>query len=127
MAHARACYEEVGSHMTANHLYHMCNGYMYARAPEVEPDELAQRHALQTERVDDCTARGTTYFEAVQRGIIEERLAELKTQRQQAKRSPDRVSYLESCLQMLGYVSDTYTGPWDDPSPYPAGTKNTRH
>ncbi len=119
MAHARACYEEVGSHMTANHLYHMCNGYMYARAPEVEPDELAQRHALQTERVDDCTARGTTYFEAVQRGIIEERLAELKTQRQQAKRSPERVSYLESCLQMLGYVSGHLHWSMGRPEPLP--------
>ena len=78
MAHARACYEEVGSRMTAKHLYHLCNGYMYTRAPEVEPDELARRHAAQTERVDACTERGTTYFEAVQRGIIENRLAELK-------------------------------------------------
>ena len=54
---------------------------------------------------DACTERGTTYFEAVQRGIIENRLAELRTQRRRAKSPADRVSYLDSCLRMLGYVS----------------------
>ena len=119
MAHARACYEEVGSRMTAKHLYHLCNGYMYTRAPEVEPDELARRHAVQTERVDACTERGTTYFEAVQRGIIENRLAELKTQRRRAKSPADRVSYLDSCLRMLGYVSGHLHWSMGRPEPLP--------
>lgn len=119
MAHARACYKEVGSRMTAKHLYHLCNGYMYTRAPEVEPDELARRHAAQTERVDACTERGTTYFEAVQREIIENRLAELRTQRRRAKSPADRISYLDSCLRMLGYVAGHLHWSMGRPEPLP--------
>ena len=119
MAHARACYKEVGSRMTAKHLYHLCNGYMYTRGPEVEPDELARRHDAQTERVDACTERGTTYFEAVQRGIIENRLAELRTQRRRAKSPADRVSYLDSCLRMLGYVAGHLHWSMGRPEPLP--------
>ncbi len=119
MVHARNCYEEVGSRMTANHLYCVRNGYMFARAPEVEPDEMARRHAVQTERVDACTARGTTYFEAVQRGIIERHLAALGAQRRQAKCPADRVDYLESCLQMLAYVSGHLHWSMGRPEPLP--------
>ncbi len=119
MVHARACYEEVGSRMTANHLYFVRNGYMYTRAPDVEPEELARRHAVQTERVDACTARGTTYFEAVQRGIIEDRLAQLGAQRRRAKSPADRLIYLESCLQMLAYVSGHLHWSMGRPDPLP--------
>lgn len=119
MIHARACYEEVGSRMTANHLYFVRNGYMYTRAPDVEPEELARRHAVQTERVDACTARGTTYFEAVQRGIIEDRLAQLGAQRRRAKSPADRLIYLESCLQMLAYVSGHLHWSMGRPDPLP--------
>ncbi len=119
MVYARVCYEEVGSRMTANHLYCVRNGYMFTRAPEVEPDELARRHAVQTERVDACTALGTTYFESVQRGIIEERLAELGAQRRRAKSVCERVAHLDSCLQMLAYVSGHLHWSMGRPDPLP--------
>ena len=104
MRHARDCHREIGSSMAANHIVHFSNGYMYTRAPHVDEAELEKRHARQIKRIDDCFDRGTTYFEDVLRGIIEERLKELKKMRRNSSNFADLVSYLKSCMQTQGYV-----------------------
>ncbi len=119
MRHARDCYQEIGSSMAANHILHFSNGYMYTRAPRVDEAELAKRHARQTKRVDDSFARGTTYFEEVLRGIIEQRLKGLKKQRRTCAHFADLVAYLRSCMETQGYVAGHLHWSMGRPKPLP--------
>lgn len=119
MRHAHNCYEEVGSSMSANHIAHFSNGYMYTRAPQTDPAVLEERHARQTKRVDDCFARGTTYFEDTLRGIIEERLQQLKKQRRSSIHFADLVAYLKACMETQGYVAGHLHWSMGRPKPLP--------
>jgi hypothetical protein len=120
MRHARDCYEEVGSSMSANHIAHFSNGHMYTRVPQTDTTTLEKRHARQTKRVDDCFARGTTYFEDTLRGIIEKRLQGLKKQRRSSVHFIDLVAYLKACMETQGYVAGNLHWSMGRPKPLPS-------
>ena len=104
MKQMRVCYEETGSSMTINHIPHVTNGYVFARAGKVSQKTLKRLHALQTRRVNASLRQGKSYFEGALRSIIEDRLGELKHMRKEATSFLDWVNYLESTIKTCAYV-----------------------
>ena len=102
----RRCFEETGSGRNRNHIGHFTNGYVYARPPnDIDEKVVEERQARHTARWDSCAGQGTSYYESVQKPIIEERLAELKHLRPRKDDLPKLVGYMEACMKNWGYVS----------------------
>ncbi len=104
LKHMKDCYDEVGSSMTANHVGHAVNGYLYVRANEVGERTLKKRHKSQTARVERSLKKGKSYFEDVLQEIIVEQLETLRKQRSNARSLTDQVEYLAACIVTMGYV-----------------------
>lgn len=100
----RVCYEEVGSSMTQNHVSHFANGYLFMRTNKHDDKTQKRLEARQTRRVNASLKKGKSYFEDVLQGMIEDRLADLKVQRTQAKTLSDLVTYMEDCMKMAAWV-----------------------
>jgi len=104
LKHMKDCYDETGSSMTAHHIGHVANGYLYVRSNEVGERTLKKRHKLQTQRVDASMKKGKSYFEDVLQAIVEERLDKLRLQRAGAKTFAAQVDYMKACIETMGYV-----------------------
>jgi len=113
------CFEKTGFEMTANHIIHTVNGYMYARKQEVNEDTLTKRHDAQRERVDAFYDKGVSYFEGAIRPLLEDRLKTLKVHRKSAINFLDHVDYLYACLQTCGYVQGNLHWSMVRPGPRP--------
>lgn len=104
LRHAKDCYDAVASAMTVNHVGRIVNGYLYARPNPVGERTRKKRHRLQTERVDRSLRKGKSYFEDVQRPIIERRLARLARMRRSANTLAKKVAYVDAAIDNMGYV-----------------------